>query len=108
MSLSLVTVPVTFKAVGCAAVGAPFEPVTRTVNVLQPDEVLVKVSYASINPMDVKIHQSNFAQLPMPMVLGYDFAGTIVAMGIAIGMYPGETEALTLAASVTGSTFGMG
>ena len=65
---SLVTLPLTFKAIGAAAPGAPFEPVSRTVNVLAADEVLVKVSYASINPMDVKIYQSNFAQLPLPMV----------------------------------------
>jgi len=107
MSLDLVTVPVTFNAIGCAAPSAPFEAVTRTVNVVQPDEVLVRVSFSSINPMDLKIYHSNFARLPLPMVLGYDFAGEVVALGTH-GVYQGETEALTLAARVTGSTFGIG
>ena len=108
MSLALVTVPVTFNAIGCAAPGAPLEPVSRTVNVLQPDEVLIRVSYASVNPMDVKVQQTNMFQLPLPMVLGYDFCGTVVAMGTPIGVFPGETEAITLAAPVVGSTFGFG
>ena len=65
---SLVTLPLTFHAIGAAAPGAPFKPLTRTINTLAADEVLVRVSYAAINPMDAKIHQSNFVKLPLPMV----------------------------------------
>ena len=66
--MSSVTLPVTFKAIGAAAPGAPFELFTRTVDALRADELLVKVSYASVNPMDVSIHQLNWAQLPTPLV----------------------------------------
>ena len=108
MSLGLVTVPLTFQAMGNPTVGAPFEPVTRTVNVLQPDEVLIKVSYASINAMDLKVQNYNWCQLPLPMVLGYDCTGVVVLLGTSIGLYAGEEEAITLGSSVIASTFGMG
>lgn len=107
MSLALVSLPLSFSALGNETVNAPFLPVSRTVNVLQADEVLVRVSYSSVNPMDGKIVQSNFCQLPLPMVVGYDFAGTVVALGTE-GVYKDEAEAITLAAQVMGSTFGMG
>ena len=104
---SLVTLPLTFRAIGAAVPGAPFEPVSRTINVLAPDEVLVKVSYASINPIDVKVYETNFAQLPLPMVLGFEFSGVVVALGRP-GMYAGEAEAITLGAAVFGQAFGIG
>ena len=105
--MSLVTLPITFNAIGAAAPGAPLESLTRTVSALQADDALVKVSYSSINPLDVKILQYNFLQLPMPMVAGFDFSGVVVALGTE-GAYAGESEAITLGAAVFGQTFGMG
>lgn len=108
MSADPITLPVTFTAIGCTALAAPLERLTRTVNVLQADEVLIRVSYASINPTDWKIYQSNFVQLPLPMVLGYDCAGVVVALGTTGGVYAGEeSEQLTVGAAVMGSAFGI-
>ena len=107
--MSRVTFPFTFQAIGNAAAGAPFEPITRTVASLQPDELLARVSYASINAMDAKVQNSavNIFELPLPMVLGYDFSGTVVALGTE-GAYAGEVEALSVGSEVMGYTFGAG
>lgn len=107
--MSRVTLPLTFRAVGSTTIGAPFDHITRTIASLQPDELLARVSYASINAMDGKIHSSklNMFQLPLPVVLGYDFSGVVVAMGTD-GPYAGEEEAVTVGDAVMGSTFGFG
>src|SRR5271157_473306 len=44
-----------------------------------PDEVLVEVHAASINPSDVKNVQGKFAQTSLPRIPGRDLAGVIVA-----------------------------
>ena len=45
-------------------------------------QVLVKVKAASVNPVDFKIRQSGqWAQVPMPAILGYDAAGVVEAVG---------------------------
>ena len=104
--MSRTTLPLTFRAVGSSAPGAPLEPLTRTIQSLQPDEVLARVSYAAFNALDGKVYQSkaNMFQLSLPIVLGYDFSGVIVALGTE-GPYPGEAEALTVGSAVMGTTF---
>jgi NADPH:quinone reductase-like Zn-dependent oxidoreductase len=55
-----------------------------------PDEVLVKVSYASVNPLDWKIregHVKNWIQLSMPAILGIDFAGTVEKVGDRVSKF---------------------
>jgi NADPH:quinone reductase-like Zn-dependent oxidoreductase len=47
--------------------------------VLGPDEVLVKVRAASINPSDVKNVQGRFPQTTLPRIPGRDLAGVVVA-----------------------------
>ncbi len=44
-----------------------------------PDEVLIQVHAASINPSDAKNVQGKMKQIPLPRVPGQDFAGMIVA-----------------------------
>ena len=49
-----------------------------------PDDVLVKIHAASINPIDLKIRSGEFKLiLPyrMPLILGIDLAGTVVQIG---------------------------
>jgi NADPH:quinone reductase-like Zn-dependent oxidoreductase len=49
-----------------------------------PGEVVVAVAAASANPLDVKLREGEFKRvLPyrMPLVLGHDLAGTVVAVG---------------------------
>ena len=52
-----------------------------------PDEVLVKVRAASVNPMDWKMREGYvraWIDLPMPSTLGRDLAGDVVAVGSAV------------------------
>ena len=49
-----------------------------------PDEVLIKVHAASVNPIDWKVRQGYMQQfLPhtLPLTLGWDFSGTVEAVG---------------------------
>lgn len=51
---------------------------------LRPGDVLVAIQAASVNPLDVKIRDGEFKLiLPyrLPLILGNDFAGTVVAVG---------------------------
>ncbi|MGW3747148.1 NADP-dependent oxidoreductase [Streptomyces sp. NPDC005146] len=52
-----------------------------------PREVLVKVSAASINPLDKLVRDGEFKQLlkyKPPFVLGHDVAGTVTSVGSAV------------------------
>ena len=47
-------------------------------------EVLVKIHATSVNPVDCKARagvMSRFRPLPLPFILGWDFSGTIAALG---------------------------
>ena len=105
--MSAVSLPLTFRAVGSADVAAPLESVSRTIAAVQADELLVRVSFASINAMDAKVYRTNMPKLPLPMVLGYDFSGVVVALGSS-APWPGEKEPLAVGSAVLGSTFAMG
>lgn len=51
---------------------------------IQPDQVLVKVAAAGINPFDISVregHVKHMAELNFPTTLGGDFAGTISEVG---------------------------
>jgi NADPH:quinone reductase-like Zn-dependent oxidoreductase len=51
-----------------------------------PGEVVVAIAAASVNPLDVKLREGAFKLvLPysMPLVLGHDLAGTVIAVGPA-------------------------
>lgn len=58
-----------------------------------PGQVLVKVKASSINPVDYKIrmYPGNWAQVPVPAILGYDAAGIVEAVGSAVTtLKPGD------------------
>ncbi|HIF9311355.1 TPA: NADP-dependent oxidoreductase [Photobacterium damselae] len=62
---------------------------TELPTVLEPHQVLVKVDYCAVNPIDAKIRQgSNFVaqqiQNALPWGLGYDIAGKVVSVGSTI------------------------
>jgi NADPH:quinone reductase-like Zn-dependent oxidoreductase len=53
---------------------------------IQPDELLVKVVAASVNPVDWKVREGYLAEnIPhtMPLTLGWDVSGVVVAVGAA-------------------------
>jgi len=59
-----------------------------------PDDVLVRVAAAAINPLDVKLargYLQDFFPLSFPYVLGTDLAGTVHAVGARVtGFVPGD------------------
>jgi len=79
--MSAVTLPITFRALGSPTLAAPVEWVERTVTSLDSDQLLVRVSHSSLNAADSKLQQDNRFKTPFPQVLGFDFSGTVVAVG---------------------------
>lgn len=85
-----VDLPVTFNALVIAQPGTPVSLQQKTIASLGEDEVLVRVSYASINRMDPLLAQRNVFNLPVPYVLGFDFSGEVVRRGRNAGPQVGE------------------
>ena len=55
-----------------------------------PNEVLIKLAATSVNPVDWKIREGYLAKmLPhhFPLILGWDAAGTIAAVGTAVSSF---------------------
>ena len=77
------TLPITFRSLAIETDGGPFTLHQKTITTLQPDELLIRVAYASINAGDSKLWQHNSWHLPTPYVLGFDFSGTVVLAGAA-------------------------
>jgi NADPH:quinone reductase-like Zn-dependent oxidoreductase len=49
-----------------------------------PDEILVSVHAAGVNPRDWMIREGKFGPLPMPRILGCDFAGVVESVGTGV------------------------
>ena len=60
----------------------------------QPDEILIRVAYAGVNPVDWKIREGMLEGLfphRFPLILGWDAAGTVAALGAkAAGFQVGD------------------
>ena len=79
--MSSVSLPLTYRALGNDDLTAPLTVVHRTVSELAADELLIRVTHASLNAMDPRLQRVNLFQLPLPIVLGFDIAGIVVALG---------------------------
>jgi NADPH:quinone reductase-like Zn-dependent oxidoreductase len=63
------------------------------------DEILVKVHAAGINPIDSKVRSGLFADIfkfPFPLVLGWDMAGTIEAVGNKVNLFKSGAKVYSL------------
>ncbi len=76
-----VSLPLSFNALAIPHTGDPASLQQKTISSLAPDELLVRVDYASINKMDPMLAKRNIFQLPEPYVLGFDFSGVVVKRG---------------------------
>jgi NADPH:quinone reductase-like Zn-dependent oxidoreductase len=55
-----------------------------------PKDILIEVHAASVNPVDWKIregHLKGMLNFPMPLVLGWDIAGTVAALGREVSSF---------------------
>src|SRR5271163_2506305 len=77
------TLPRGFDGVGYTAAGAglPLTIIKTSVSQPGPDQVLVHASWSSLNPLDYKLARLNFMGLTPPVLLGFDLAGVVVAVG---------------------------
>ncbi|MDE1860687.1 MAG: NADP-dependent oxidoreductase [Candidatus Micrarchaeota archaeon] len=60
------------------------------VPVLAPGEVLVRISYASVNPFDYKVRSGStqsYLKLKLPAILGIDLAGTVEQVGDKVSRF---------------------
>ncbi|WP_373741811.1 NADP-dependent oxidoreductase [Neisseria sp.] len=80
------TLPYTMKAMQIERYGkhCPVQENTVPLPVLGRTDVLVEIRAASVNPIDLKIRNGGLKSLlkyTMPLTLGSDFAGVVVAVG---------------------------
>src|SRR5437868_11322824 len=69
-----------------------------------PDDVLIRVRAAGVNPADISIREGRLAQmmpLSFPAIMGSDFAGTVAQVGAQVTAVRPETQ-------VYGISFGGG
>ena len=100
------------KAVIADRPGAPGVVHDVEVPIIQPDEMLVRVHAASVNPIDWKRRDGAYGPSGFPMILGQDFAGIVQVVGDEIrhfaqgdrvfGIAPRGAYAEFLAAKVPG------
>ena len=75
------TIPETFLGVGYTRdrAGLPLEAVRVPVPQPGADQVLVRVAASSLNPLEYKLAELNFLGRTLPVVLGLDLSGFVVA-----------------------------
>ena len=79
--MTAVSFPLSYKALANQDLAASLVLVKKTITSLAANELLIRVTHASVNFMDSAMQRINPFQLPMPMVLGFDVAGEVVAVG---------------------------
>jgi NADPH:quinone reductase-like Zn-dependent oxidoreductase len=52
-----------------------------------PDQILIKVIAAALNPVDWKVHQRNVPPAPYPAVLGFDMSGVVEETGEGVSAF---------------------
>ena len=97
--MAAVSLPLTFSAVGVEQLSTPLTRLQRTISSLSPDELLIRVSHSSINPLDTKNVSLNVFGAPLPLVPGGDYSGTVVAVG---GPASSGQEAIDVGSEVFG------
>jgi NADPH:quinone reductase-like Zn-dependent oxidoreductase len=76
-------IPDTFEGIGYTKRrdGFPLEAIRVPVPRPGPEQVLIQAAFSSLNPLDYKLADLNFFGRTPPVILGFDLAGTVVAVG---------------------------
>jgi len=79
----------TMQAVRVHQFGGSEAAIIDTVNrpEVGADQVLIKIRASSINPVDWKIRNGLMKQIPLPLVLGRDLAGDVIAVGVDVKVF---------------------
>lgn len=82
-----VTATATMKAVRIHSFGGPETLVLEDVPIPEPkpNELLVRIFAAGVNPVDWKIREGHLGQLPLPQTMGVDFSGIVEETGSRVG-----------------------
>ena len=83
------SVPAMMKAARIHQFGGPELVTIESIAVPQagPDQVLIRVRASSVNPFDWKVRGGMIRTLPLPMTLGSDLAGDVVAVGANVTVF---------------------
>jgi NADPH:quinone reductase-like Zn-dependent oxidoreductase len=74
--------PTVNKALRFISIGGDLEVVERDIPPLPPNEILVKVHAASVNPVDIQLWRSGLVGVVAgDKGMGKDFSGTVVSCG---------------------------
>jgi len=82
----------------------PFRAVDIPTPSPAPNQVLVKIRAAGVNPLDIKIRaaQGGHAKQPLPAILGLDMSGIVEAVGSAITAFQSGDEVYGMVGGVAG------
>jgi NADPH:quinone reductase-like Zn-dependent oxidoreductase len=97
--LKTTSLPVDFEGVGYTKSrdGFPLEAFRVPVPKPGPEQVLIHVICSSLNPLEYKLAQLNFFGSTPPVVLGFDLAGVLVAVGEGITRFSVGDEVAAMA-----------
>lgn len=70
----------------------------------QPNQVVVKIAYAGVNPLDTKIRagKAAHAKQPLPAVLGMDMAGVVESVGADVTQFRSGDKVFGMVGGVGG------
>lgn len=86
-----------------------FEIIEQKLPEIKPNQILIKVQAASINPIDWKQRKGNHKLIlgsPFPITLGYDVSGTVVKAGNQINKFNEGDEVFGVLNNKYGGAYG--
>ncbi len=94
-----IPIPATFDAIGYDEVrgGLPLKVLPTAIPKPGPGELLVHVLWSSLNPLEHKLANLNFLGRVPPVVLGFDLAGTVAAIGDGVQGFANGDEVMAMA-----------
>ncbi len=94
-----IALPATFDAIGYDEVrgGLPLRVLPTAVPKPGVGELLIHVLWSSLNPLEHKLAHLNFLGRVPPVVLGFDLAGTVAAIGDGVQGFAIGDEVMAMA-----------